>query len=109
VSQFGVLDGLARLAQDQKSSRARQGALLAYERLFSELGSKFEPYVVVVLPCLLNLFGDTNPVRVVQFAASLCCADASDVTGRAGGRARRRQHGHVGADGVRHQDGPSAG
>ncbi len=36
------------------------GALFAFERLSLGLGRLFEPYVVKLIPQLLNCFGDTN-------------------------------------------------
>ena len=42
------------MVQDKQLSKSRQGALFAYERLFFELGSRFEPYVVHILPNLLS-------------------------------------------------------
>ena len=59
LRRYGILDRLHSLVQD-KSTKGRQGALFLYERLFAELGSKFEPYVVVILPHLLAQFGDVN-------------------------------------------------
>ena len=59
LRRYAVLDRLHALVTD-KSPKARQGALFLYERLFAELGSKFEPYVVVILPHLLSNFGDVN-------------------------------------------------
>jgi len=46
--------------QNKDSTRARQGAMFAYERLFFELGSRFEPYVSQILPFLLRAYGDAN-------------------------------------------------
>jgi hypothetical protein len=60
LKKYNILDQLAVMVQDKNSSRARQGALFAYERLFFELGSRFEPYAVQVLPFLLACYGDTN-------------------------------------------------
>ena len=61
LRKYGVLDKLATFVADKSSTKSRQGALFAYERLFVELGSKFEPYTVVILPHLLANFGDVNP------------------------------------------------
>ena len=44
------MQSLLSLAQDKKSAFAREGSLLAFERLFDELGSLFEPYVAQTLP-----------------------------------------------------------
>ena len=60
LKKYNILDQLATMVQDKNSGRARQGALFAYERLFFELGSRFEPYVVHILPHLLACYGDSN-------------------------------------------------
>lgn len=71
LKKFGILDALAEHVQNKSSAKAREGALLAYERLFSILGAKFEPYVVNVLPHLLLCFGDSSPdVRAAADQAS---------------------------------------
>jgi len=62
LKKYNVLDSLAKMVSDKGSSKARQGAMFAYERLFAELGSNLEPYVQVVLPHLLECFGDNNQV-----------------------------------------------
>ena len=61
LKKYNILESLSKMVQDTKSAKARQGALFAYERLFFELGSRFEPYVVHILPHLLGCFGDSNP------------------------------------------------
>lgn len=71
LKKYSILDQLAVMVQDQKSTRARQGALFAYERLFFELGNRFEPYVVQILPHLLACYGDAHlEVREAAQAAS---------------------------------------
>jgi len=42
------------------SSEEKEGALFAIELLSNRLGLLFEPYVIVLLPSLLQSFGDTN-------------------------------------------------
>lgn len=51
-----------------KESIARQGALFCFARLSERLGFLFEPYVIVILPLLLNAFADSN--QHVRDAAS---------------------------------------
>eukprot|EP01083_Nonionella_stella_P268898 909304_1 len=60
IKRFGLMDKLAKAASDQGNARAREGALLAYNHLFKAIGSKFEPYVVSILPQLLATFGDSS-------------------------------------------------
>ena len=60
LKKYNILDQLAVMVQDKTSARARQGALFAYERLFFELGSRFEPYAATILPHLLACYGDPN-------------------------------------------------
>jgi hypothetical protein len=49
---------------NSKAWQSKQGALMTYERLFVELGSCFEPYLVKILPSLLACFGDSIDVRM---------------------------------------------
>jgi len=60
LKKYNILDRLSQMVQDKASAHARQGALFAYERLFHELGSRFEPYVVQILPHLLACYGDPS-------------------------------------------------
>ena len=71
LKKYNVLTTLSEYVQDKNSSKARQGALFAYDRLFCELGNKFEPYVDHILPYLLTSFSDSNPdVREAAAEAS---------------------------------------
>jgi hypothetical protein len=60
LKQFNILEQLSAYAKDAKNAKAREGAMFAFDRLFFELGSKFEPYVVQILPHLLACFGDAS-------------------------------------------------
>ncbi len=54
LKKYDVLAVLSTYVQDGKAPKAREGALMAYERLFAALGNKFEPYVDNILPLLLG-------------------------------------------------------
>ena len=82
LRKYGVLDKLATFVADKSSTKSRQGALFAYERLFVELGSKFEPYTVVILPHLLANFGDVN-LEVREAATECAKAMMGSLTGYA--------------------------
>ncbi|KAL4444093.1 hypothetical protein ABPG75_011830 [Micractinium tetrahymenae] len=58
LRSLGVMDALKAGVEDKKSEAAREGALLAFECLSEKLGRLFEPYVIQILPMLLNCFGD---------------------------------------------------
>jgi hypothetical protein len=60
LKKHNVLAALTGLVEAKQNRGARQGAMMAYEALFRALGSKFEPYVVHILPHLLQCFGDTD-------------------------------------------------
>ena len=44
------------------ASKRRQGALFVYECLSARLGILFEPYVIKILPLLLQCFADGEPI-----------------------------------------------
>ncbi|KAL4419436.1 hypothetical protein ABPG77_006363, partial [Micractinium sp. CCAP 211/92] len=58
LRSLGVMDALKAGVEDKKSEAAREGSLLAFECLSEKLGRLFEPYVIQILPMLLNCFGD---------------------------------------------------
>mmetsp|Transcript_36317 Transcript_36317/g.82796 ORF Transcript_36317/g.82796 Transcript_36317/m.82796 type:complete len:2659 (-) Transcript_36317:74-8050(-) len=60
LKQFDVMNELQSACGDKKSERRREGALFAFECLSDTLGRLFEPYVIHILPLLLNCCGDTQ-------------------------------------------------
>lgn len=64
MKEFTVVDRLKTATQDKKRYEPRQGAMFAFETFSTVLGRLFEPYILRVLPLLLNSFGDaTQDVR----------------------------------------------
>ncbi|THH23082.1 hypothetical protein EUX98_g8100 [Antrodiella citrinella] len=60
MREFNVIDRLKDAAEDKKRYEPRQGAMFAFETFSTILGRLFEPYVLRVLPILLNSFGDAT-------------------------------------------------
>jgi HEAT repeat protein len=60
LKQHDVMTKLTEAIQDKKNYKHREGALFAFEMLFHMLGKLFEPYIIHVLPHLLQCFGDTS-------------------------------------------------
>ncbi|XP_030761834.1 eIF-2-alpha kinase activator GCN1 isoform X2 [Sitophilus oryzae] len=60
LKQHEIMSKLTDAVQDKKNYKHREGALFAFEMLFQMLGKLFEPYIVHVLPHLLQCFGDTS-------------------------------------------------
>nr|CAI5870225.1 unnamed protein product [Callosobruchus analis] len=60
LKQHEIMTKLTDAIQDKKNYKHREGALFAFEMLFQMLGKLFEPYIVHVLPHLLQCFGDTS-------------------------------------------------
>jgi hypothetical protein len=58
---FGVLEALKSMVEDKKHAEGREGSLQAFECLCEKLGRLFEPYVIHILPLLLQCFGDSSP------------------------------------------------
>ncbi|KAI0800349.1 ARM repeat-containing protein [Fomes fomentarius] len=61
IKEYNIIDRLRAATEDKKRFEPRQGALFAFETLMSTLGRLFEPYVIHILPLLLNSFGDGTP------------------------------------------------
>ncbi|CAH0556041.1 unnamed protein product [Brassicogethes aeneus] len=60
LKQNDIMTKLTEAIQDKKNYKHREGALFAFEMLFQMLGKLFEPYIVHVLPHLLQCFGDSS-------------------------------------------------
>lgn len=60
LKQHDIMTKLTEAIQDKKNYKHREGALFAFEMLFHMLGKLFEPYIIHVLPHLLQCFGDTS-------------------------------------------------
>lgn len=60
LKECGVIDYLKNAIEDKKKMESRQGALFAFEMLSQTLGRLFEPYIMNILPLLLNTFGDSS-------------------------------------------------
>ena len=66
-----VMSTLQAAAADKKNELRRQGALFGFECLSEKLGRLFEPYVIHILPILLNSCGDADAsVREAADAAA---------------------------------------
>ncbi|OAV93029.1 hypothetical protein PTTG_02828 [Puccinia triticina 1-1 BBBD Race 1] len=59
IQEFSIVDRLRDALEDKKNSRARQGALFAFEILASSLGRLFEPYLIPTTSAMLAAFGDS--------------------------------------------------
>ncbi|XP_055638459.1 eIF-2-alpha kinase activator GCN1 [Toxorhynchites rutilus septentrionalis] len=70
LKQLDIMTKLTAHIQDKKNFKCREGALFAFEMLCSTLGRLFEPYIVHVLPHLLQCFGDSS--SYVREAADEC-------------------------------------
>ncbi|ODN04906.1 Translational activator GCN1 [Orchesella cincta] len=60
LKQHDIMNMLANGMQDKKDFKRREGSLMALELLCEFLGRLFEPYIVHVLPYLLQCLGDSN-------------------------------------------------
>ena len=60
VKKHEIIAQLAAAIQDKKDNRKREGALFGFGALCGSLGRVFEPYIIQILPWLLEAFGDGN-------------------------------------------------
>ncbi|KAL4249154.1 TOG domain-containing protein [Abortiporus biennis] len=61
MKDFRIIERLRSATEDKKRYEPRQGAMFAFETFSTVLGRLFEPYVIHILPLLLNSFGDATP------------------------------------------------
>ncbi|KAG5983990.1 hypothetical protein E4U55_006502 [Claviceps digitariae] len=74
LREYRILSTLKSAMDNKKEAHQREAALLAFELLSTVLGRLFEPYVLQIVPQLLNGFGDTNgDVRDACLAAAKAC------------------------------------
>lgn len=59
LKEYRIMNSVKAAIENKKDTNARQGALFAYELLSLILGKLFEPYVIQILPLLLQSFGDS--------------------------------------------------
>ncbi|KAL3096934.1 hypothetical protein niasHS_002650 [Heterodera schachtii] len=60
IKEMNVSERLKELLAQKQNALHREGALLCIEMFCSTLGKLFEPYLIHLLPNLLNMFNDTN-------------------------------------------------
>ncbi|PAV83070.1 hypothetical protein WR25_02598 [Diploscapter pachys] len=60
MKDYDMLTIIEKNLSDKSSPVHRQGGLLALEILCSSIGRLFEPYIIYVLPSLLNCFSDSD-------------------------------------------------
>lgn len=79
LKQMDIMPKLTTYIQEKKNYKSREGALFAFEMLCKTLGRLFEPYIVHVLPHLLNCFGDSTTYvrRAADDAAKVVMAKLS--------------------------------
>ncbi|KAL8868779.1 MAG: hypothetical protein Q9174_004758, partial [Haloplaca sp. 1 TL-2023] len=58
LREYRIMSTLKGASENKKDANQRQAALLAYELMSLILGRIFEPYIIQVVPQLLNSFGD---------------------------------------------------
>ncbi|KAL8952549.1 MAG: hypothetical protein Q9222_001539 [Ikaeria aurantiellina] len=59
LREYRVMLTLKGAVESKKDANQRQGALMGYELLSLILGRTFEPYLIQIVPQLLNAFGDS--------------------------------------------------
>ncbi|KAL8930443.1 MAG: hypothetical protein Q9208_000627 [Pyrenodesmia sp. 3 TL-2023] len=59
LREYRIMSTLKGALENKKDQNHRQGALMAYELMSSILGRTFEPYIIQIVPQLLNGFGDS--------------------------------------------------
>ncbi|KAL8902088.1 MAG: hypothetical protein Q9207_004884 [Kuettlingeria erythrocarpa] len=59
LREYRIMSTLKSALENKKDQNQRQGALMAYELMSSILGRTFEPYIIQIVPQLLNAFGDS--------------------------------------------------
>lgn len=74
LREFQIMSHMKDATENKKEPHQRQGALLAYELFATILGRTFEPYVILIVPQLLTLFGDMSiDVREACLDAAKAC------------------------------------
>ncbi|KAL8830579.1 MAG: hypothetical protein Q9170_005670 [Blastenia crenularia] len=59
LREYRIMSTLRSALEDKKDQNHREGALMAYELMSLILGRTFEPYIIQIVPQLLNGFGDS--------------------------------------------------
>ncbi|KAL8938002.1 MAG: hypothetical protein Q9216_004130 [Gyalolechia sp. 2 TL-2023] len=59
LREYRIMSTLKSALDNKKDQNYRQGGLMAYELMSLILGRTFEPYVIQIVPQLLNGFGDS--------------------------------------------------
>jgi elongation factor 3 len=77
LEQAGIVTRLKAAAEDMSNPIAREGALKALKSLAEHVGKPAEPFLVPLLPLMLERFGDkAEPVRKAAQAAALALASS---------------------------------
>tara|TARA_Y100000389_G_scaffold204765_1_gene259475 strand:+ start:5013 stop:5984 length:972 start_codon:yes stop_codon:yes gene_type:complete len=77
VLNYSFADKIKLSLNDAKSVEARDGALQICNLLIKNLGKKYEPYFILVLPDVINLFDDK--VKLVAASAKECLNTFFDI------------------------------